>query len=39
MLSEVQQIDPQLFYVNEQARDISKVLKLVYTPLGDWRSM
>lgn len=37
MLPEVRQIDPKLFYVIEQARDMSKVLKPVYTPLGGWR--
>ena len=39
MLPEVQQIDPKLFYVIEQARDMSKVLKPVYTPVGGWRSV
>ena len=38
MLPEVQRIDPSLFYVIEQARDMSKVLKPVYSPLGGWRS-
>lgn len=38
ILSEVQQIDPRLFYVIEQARDMSKVLKPVYSPIGGWRS-
>jgi len=38
MLPEVRQIDPKLFYVIEQARDMSKVLKPVYSPLGGWRS-
>jgi len=39
MLPDVQQIDPKLFYVIEQARDMSKVLKPVYAPLGGWRSV
>ena len=38
ILPEVQRIDPNLFYVIEQARDMSKVLKPVYSPLGGWRS-
>jgi uncharacterized protein YebE (UPF0316 family) len=38
ILPEVQSIDPKLFYVIEQARDMSKVLKPVYSPLGGWRA-
>jgi len=38
ILPEVRQIDPELFYVIEQAREIRKVLKPVYTPLGGWRT-
>ena len=38
ILPQVQQIDPELFYVIEQAREIRKVLKPVYSPLGGWRS-
>ena len=38
MLPEVQKIDPKLFYVIEQARDMSKILKPVYSPLGGWRN-
>jgi uncharacterized membrane-anchored protein YitT (DUF2179 family) len=38
ILPEVQHIDPRLFYVIEQAREIRKVLKPVYSPLGGWRS-
>ena len=38
ILPEVQDLDPQLFYVIEQARDISKVLKPLYSPLGGWRA-
>ncbi len=38
ILPEVRQIDPNLFYVIEQAREIRKVLKPVYTPLGGWRA-
>ena len=39
ILAEVQQIDPKLFYVIEQARDMSKVLKPVYGSLGGWRAV
>ena len=38
ILPEVQRLDPKLFYVIEQARDMSRVLKPVSTPLGGWRS-
>ncbi|MGA6924443.1 MAG: DUF5698 domain-containing protein [Desulfosarcina sp.] len=38
ILPEVQKIDPRLFYVIEQARDMSKVLKPLYSPLGGWRA-
>ena len=38
ILPEVRQIDPNLFYVIEQAREIRKVLKPVYSPLGGWRA-
>jgi uncharacterized protein YebE (UPF0316 family) len=38
ILPEVQQIDSKLFYVIEQARDMRKVLKPVYSPLGGWRA-
>jgi uncharacterized protein YebE (UPF0316 family) len=38
ILSEVREIDPDAFYVIEQARDISKVLRPTYTPLGGWRA-
>lgn len=39
ILPEVQRIDPRLFYVIEQARDMSKVLKPVLSPLGGWRAV
>jgi len=39
ILPEVQKIDPRLFYVIEQARDMSKVLKPFYSPLGGWRAI
>ena len=38
ILPEVQRIDPKLFYVIEQARDMSKVLRPVYSSIGGWRS-
>jgi uncharacterized protein YebE (UPF0316 family) len=38
ILPEVRSIDSKLFYVIEQARDKSKVLKPVYSPLGGWRT-
>ncbi len=38
ILPEVQKLDEKLFYIIEQARDISKTLKPVYTPLGGWRA-
>jgi hypothetical protein len=37
ILPEVRSIDSKLFYVIEQARDMSKVLKPVFSPLGGWR--
>ena len=36
VLPDVRSIDPKLFYVIEQARDMSKLLKPVYSPLGGW---
>jgi uncharacterized protein YebE (UPF0316 family) len=38
LLTEVRAIDPGAFYVIEQARDISKVLRPTYAPLGGWRA-
>ena len=38
ILPYVRTIDPKLFYVIEQARDMSKVLQPVYSPLGGWRA-
>lgn len=32
-------IDPKLFYVIEQARDVSKILRPVCSPLGGWRAV
>ncbi len=39
ILTEVRTLDPTAFYVIEQARDISKVLRPTYTPLGGWRAV
>jgi len=39
ILPEVKKIDENVFFIIEQARDISKVLKPVYTPLGGWRDI
>ena len=38
ILPEVKCIDPALFYVVEQARDVSKMLKPICSPLGGWRA-
>lgn len=38
ILPEVQRIDPKLFYVIEQAREVRRVLKPVFSPLGGWRA-
>jgi len=37
MIPQVHAIDKDAFYVIEQARDVSKILKPVMTPLGGWR--
>jgi uncharacterized protein YebE (UPF0316 family) len=37
MLARVHELDPDAFYVVEMARDVSKILKPVYAPLGGWR--
>ncbi len=38
ILPQVRSIDPNLFYVIEQARDMSKVLQPIYSPIGGWRA-
>ena len=38
ILPEVQRIDPNLFYVIEQAREIRKMFKPVFSPIGGWRA-
>lgn len=37
MIPKIHQLDEDAFYVVEQARDVSKVLKPVMSPLGGWR--
>lgn len=39
ILPDVQCIDPKLFYVIEQARDMSKVYRPICSPLGGWRAI
>jgi uncharacterized membrane-anchored protein YitT (DUF2179 family) len=39
LLPEVKKQDPDAFYVIEQARDVSKVLKPSYAPIGGWRAV
>lgn len=39
ILAEVTSIDKDVFYVIEQARSMSKILRPVSTPLGGWRSI
>ena len=38
ILPEVKEMDQDAFYVVEQARDVSKVLRPIYSPIGGWRS-
>ncbi|MCJ8500171.1 DUF2179 domain-containing protein [Desulfatitalea alkaliphila] len=38
LITDVSETDPNAFYVIEQARDVSKVLRPVHTPLGGWRT-
>jgi uncharacterized protein YebE (UPF0316 family) len=39
ILPEVKKKDQKAFYVIEQARDVSKVLRPIYSPIGGWRSV
>ena len=39
ILAQVRKLDATAFYVVEQARDVSKVLKPVHTHLGGWRNL
>ena len=38
ILPEVKKRDEHVFYIIENARDVSKILKPISTPLGGWRS-
>lgn len=38
ILPEVKEMDQDAFYVIEQARDVSKVFRPIYSPIGGWRS-
>ena len=38
ILPEVKRLDKQAFYVIEQARDVSKILRPIHTPTGGWRA-
>ncbi len=39
ILPEVRKIDPQAFYIIEHARDMSKILRPMYSPAGGWRNI
>ena len=39
ILPEVRKMDPQAFYVIEHARDMSKILRPMYSPAGGWRNI
>ncbi|MBA3011047.1 MAG: hypothetical protein KKF12_03195 [Proteobacteria bacterium] len=39
ILPAAKKMDDQIFYIIEQARDMSAVLKPIYTPMGGWRSV
>ncbi len=39
ILPDVRCIDPKLFYVIEQARDVSKIYRPICSPLGGWRGI
>lgn len=39
ILPQVQKLDENVFYIIEQARDISRILKPVQTHMGGWRSV
>lgn len=39
ILPEVKKKDEKIFYILEQARDVSKLLRPIYTPMGGWRSI
>lgn len=37
MVPKIMELDSEAFYVVEQARDVSRVLRPIYSPLGGWR--
>jgi hypothetical protein len=39
ILPEFRKMDPQAFYIIEHARDMSKILRPMYSPAGGWRNM
>lgn len=39
LLPAIKEIDPDAFYITEQARDVSKVLRPVNTPITGWRAI
>ena len=39
ILPAVKKFDDKLFYIVEQARDMSKVLRPIHTPVGGWRAV
>ncbi|MDJ0857329.1 MAG: DUF5698 domain-containing protein [Desulfobacterales bacterium] len=39
ILPEVRTMDPQAFYIIEHARDMSKILRPMYSPAGGWRNI
>jgi uncharacterized protein YebE (UPF0316 family) len=39
ILPEVKAMDPKAFYVIEQARDVSKIIRPTYAPIGGWRAI
>ena len=39
ILPAVRCIDPKVFYVIEQARDMSKIYRPIFSPLGGWRAI
>lgn len=39
ILPDVRRIDPKVFYVIEQARDMSKIYRPICSPLGGWQTI
>ncbi len=38
LLPEITSMDPEAFYVMEPARDVSRILKPTFAPIGGWRA-